>query len=1094
MRQPLGLRTVSLLGLSKRLKNPTLTLPATLAVLVLASSLFSCGGGEKVTAAVTPPPAVSVATVTVSPDTVSMRVGTQITVVARARTSAGAEIATAAMAWTSSDTAVAAVSQAGSVSAKRFGSAVITAATAAVSGVVRIQVLAVPRDSTTISATDTTRVIVGLGATVTVAPNASLSGQRLVVEEAAPPEGTNSPLGAAIRVSMAGSPAGSRASLRASATGSLADLTFTVSMVTSPPPGTVVQGESRVAFLLSGGSPLATPSSPLFRVSDVETASTSGTGAAIYTSSIKLTSTGSTPLLIVATSAPPSCSQTDFPDGERLYRIRTAPASTGPAPFALVLVHGWQPDQLSCESAAAWRPAEAVWARFLSRFYPTDGSQGEEKRLQLFDVWIAHYPSHRSIQSNGDALARLIAQQIPSKRIVVLAHSMGGLVTAAALRTSPALAIDTIVALGTPWRGTPIPGGLWILSSGWSCATVTGSAAGAVAASVAALTEGSRGLSDAASGYLQSTLRSTINALAPRVTVVGGSIRSTHLNPSTNGNYLFYAFGDCVLKDLGYSGSDGVVPTTSASAEGDIRDATVVGGLDHSQLYAAPGQSDPLRIAVNRFLSYLDNHAPVATVSIAPATASIAVGATVQYTATLNDASGGALPARTVVWSSSNQNVVTVNATTGLATAVTVGTATITASSEGKVGSAILAVTPAGSSVRFTSISADALHTCALSTSGTIYCWGGDWVGTLGRGVLPSNTSKCSLNYSGLVPCVSTPTPVAGELTFSSLAVTSGGAALHTCGGTTNGAYCWGGNGSGELGNGVVNGFFRVPTAVASSSQYASLAIGRGVTCGVTALSSFVDCWGDNAWGQLADPLLSQKCGGEINNVQGTCSPVPHRIPGAWRFPQITVAAGHSCALTAEGIAHCWGSNGNFPVGAPAQDVCWWFPDLPPMCNWRPTEVATTLRFTSLTAGYSFTCGVSTSSGVYCWGMNDPVGQLGIGSILPTTSIRPLAVAGSSSFTRVFAGEFHVCALDGSGAAYCWGRNSNGQLGDGSTVDRLSPVRSAGDTRFTSLSLGQYHTCGIAIDGYAYCWGDNSLRQLGSDSKGIASSPTRVVW
>ena len=669
--------------------------PAALALCALANTLLSCGGVDKTTGPGPSEPFMpTAATVTVSPDTISIQIGAQTTLVARARTSAGVEIGNAPIAWLSNDSLIATVNQAGSVSGKRFGPAIITAATSGAAGVVHIQVLAPTRDSTTISATDTTRVITGLGSSVTVAPNVGLSGQRLIVDETSPPAGTSNSLGPAIKVSVSGS----LVALRASASASVSDLSFTVSTVTSVPSGTVAPGESRVAFLVSGGSPWATPSSPLLRLSDVETSSTSGTGAATITSSLRLTTAGSTPMLIVPTSAPPSCSQTDFPDGERLYRIRRAPASVGPAPFALILVHGWQSDQLTCGSASAWRPADVTWSTFLARFYPADGSPGEDSRLQLFDVWIAHYPSHRSIQSNGDALARLIAQQIPNQRIVVLAHSMGGLVTAAALRTSPALAIDTIVALGTPWRGSPIPGGLWILKSGWSCATVTGSVAGAVTAGVATLTEGSRGLSEASNGYLQTSLLSTINALAPRVTAVGGNIRGAHLNPTVDGQYLFYGFGDCVLKDLGYNASDGVVPTTSVSAEGQIRDVSIVGGLDHSQLYAVPGQSDPLRIAVDRFLAYLNHHAPVATVTVAPAAASIAIGGTQQFTTTLKDATGSTLTNRTVTWTSSSA-IVTVNSVAGMATGVAAGTATLTATSEGKSGAGTLTVAGGGVAV-----------------------------------------------------------------------------------------------------------------------------------------------------------------------------------------------------------------------------------------------------------------------------------------------------------------------------------------------------------------------------------------------------------
>jgi len=154
-----GCRAIAFLILGKRLLTAALAFPTALALFVLAISVVSCGGGDKVSApGASSPPISAVATVTVSPDTVSIRVSAQTTVVAQARTSAGVAIGNAAITWTSNDTTIAAVSQTGTVSAKRFGPAIITAATAGVSGIVRVQVLAASRDSTIISATDTTRV------------------------------------------------------------------------------------------------------------------------------------------------------------------------------------------------------------------------------------------------------------------------------------------------------------------------------------------------------------------------------------------------------------------------------------------------------------------------------------------------------------------------------------------------------------------------------------------------------------------------------------------------------------------------------------------------------------------------------------------------------------------------------------------------------------------------------------------------------------------------------------------------------------------------------------------------------------------------
>ena len=96
------------------------------------------------------------------------------------------------------------------------------------------------------------------------------------------------------------------------------------------------------------------------------------------------------------------------------------------------------------------------------------------------------------------------------------------------------------------------------------------------------------------------------------------------------------------------------------------------------------------------------------------------------------------------------------------------------------------------------------------------------------------------------------------------------------------------------------------------------------------------------------------------------------------------------------------------------------------------------LRFASVSAGVSFTCGVTIAGDAYCWGENSS-GQLGDGT--RTNRHTPGPVAGGLSFASVSAAFLHTCGLTAAGDAYCWGFNGDGQLGDGSTTDRLTPVR-----------------------------------------------------
>jgi alpha-tubulin suppressor-like RCC1 family protein len=278
-------------------------------------------------------------------------------------------------------------------------------------------------------------------------------------------------------------------------------------------------------------------------------------------------------------------------------------------------------------------------------------------------------------------------------------------------------------------------------------------------------------------------------------------------------------------------------------------------------------------------------------------------------------------------------------------------------------------------------------------------------------------------------------------------------------------AYCWGSNGSGQLGIGTVDALaHHAPTAVLGSHSFVSITAGAGHACGLTDTHAAY-CWGHNYRGRLG-------AGGEPDGS----FPQPTLVSGGYSFSMVSAGHDHTCALATTGEAYCWGSNSNGQLGIGSSDS---------NNHLSPEPVAGGTKFLYISAGMNHTCGVATDGTGYCWGDNGS-GQLGDGS--QTERHSPTLVSGGLSFKTISAGVTHTCALAVSDVAYCWGANSNGQLGSGSTVVSSVPVVVTGGQAFGSLSAGgsdamiERHTCGVTTAGTAFCWGANSNGQLGNGS------------
>lgn len=322
-----------------------------------------------------------------------------------------------------------------------------------------------------------------------------------------------------------------------------------------------------------------------------------------------------------------------------------------------------------------------------------------------------------------------------------------------------------------------------------------------------------------------------------------------------------------------------------------------------------------------------------------------------------------------------------------------------------------------GGDIRFVAIAAGYRSTCGRTNSGQVYCWGNNFWGQLGDG---STTDR--------------PKPVPVSQGTEEFVSVRPGLGL-TCARTSAGqAFCWGRGNSGQIGDGDTDDH-TTPKAVdqtgISESFDQDVDAGFAVGCGLAG-SGQAYCWGADFEGVLGDgaPIGS---GPELTPVEVA--------DGGVSFDQLAVGTFASCALDgAAGQAYCWGLNFRGLLGSDPQCV-------DPNCGWEPAPVTvkqpTGVSFEQIgIPTHQHNCGLTPGGTAYCWSLNGD-GQLGIGV---TSSQEPVpanpvdqSVDGGVTFTQLGVGGFHTCALTSGRKVYCWGANSDGQVGDGTTRNRTRP-------------------------------------------------------
>jgi alpha-tubulin suppressor-like RCC1 family protein len=445
---------------------------------------------------------------------------------------------------------------------------------------------------------------------------------------------------------------------------------------------------------------------------------------------------------------------------------------------------------------------------------------------------------------------------------------------------------------------------------------------------------------------------------------------------------------------------------------------------------------------------------PVVSLTLTPRIVRLGLDAERRLTPAAQDSAKRKVPlgGRQVNWTSSDTAVVSVSQ--GLVKAVGLGAATVTAEVGGAKADARVTV------IGWKTVTAGNDFACGITTDGRGFCWGEQAFGSLGRaGVAGSRV----------------PAAVSGKLVFTaaSSSLMSSSCALAD----QSLAFCWGFNNEGQIGDGTKDpvGGRSTPTQVAGDLRWIAVSGGYSYSCGVAA-DSVAHCWGASAFG--------------LGNSTTSASLTPVPVENVARFASISVGYAHACGLASGGAAYCWGDNAEGDLGNGEMQKA----------RQTPVQVANVSGFAAVDAGFGFTCGVTTAKELYCWGRNES-GQLGNGTNENSAVPVQLKAGAAEGFTAVSAGHTHACAVATGGAAYCWGSNQNGELGNDSGTSSNLPVRVADPGRavprelpltFASVSTGQALSCGVTTAGRAYCWGKNDDGQLGTGGSGDSRRPARI--
>ncbi len=360
-------------------------------------------------------------------------------------------------------------------------------------------------------------------------------------------------------------------------------------------------------------------------------------------------------------------------------------------------------------------------------------------------------------------------------------------------------------------------------------------------------------------------------------------------------------------------------------------------------------------------------------------------------------------------------------------------------------------------------------HTCALTSTGGVKCWGRNFYGELGDNTTTNRYS--AVEVQGLASGV------------SAIAVGNG----FSCALTTEPKIkCWGNGGNGAMGNGNFTSQNKVPVDVsppvgaAQPSHPVAIAAGTSHACMITGAGQ-VFCWGSNQFGQLANGSTIARFS-LPGAVRGDANGLP-----LMNATSITAGSSHMCVTTTAGTVKCFGFNNYGQLGSGSLAAV----------NYAVTVGGLgTGNVIGMAAGTGHTCVLIAGAGAKCWGDNQvwETGVAGPSTLIPR-DVPGTNIVGNGELTKMYNGGTNsatVCTSIPSGAwPICWGRDNYGQIGTGVAAVRRGPT-TVNQYVQTAVFPGPTHSCTIEY-GSLKCWGYNSNGQLGNGSTTSTLQPIAPV-